>query len=295
MTAPCGQAVAAVPAGAAAATEAPAIPPTHPRYESLVVRERLAAGFASGVVAAEGLMAHGRGEAFDYLVGERTGPWARAALRAAAAALLLAERPVVSVNGNVAALCAAGAAEIAAAAGAAVEVNLFYGAFERRALVAAELEKAGAGGVLGADAAAAVRLHGLDSARRTVDRDGIWAADAVLVALEDGDRTAALKAAGKSVIAVDLNPLSRTARAADITIVDNVTRAAPLLAAECRRMSGLPRGRLAEALGGFDNAECLAWSMRRMAEALGGEGWGAAAAAGGGGGGDAGGGDGGRQ
>lgn len=263
------QAGAAAAAGAAAELGAQAVPPTHPRYESLVVRERLAAGFARGVVAGEGLMAHGRGEAFDYLIGERTGPWARAALKAAAAALLLAERPVVSVNGNVAALCAAGAAEIAAASGAAIEVNLFYGAFERRALVAAELEKAGAAGVLGADAAAAVRLHGLDSARRTVDRDGIWAADTVLIALEDGDRAAALKAAGKAVIAVDLNPLSRTARAADITIVDNVTRAAPLLAAECSRMSGLARGRLAEALAGFDNARCLAWSMRRMAEVLG--------------------------
>ena len=234
-----------------------------------MIRERLAAGAQAGVVAAEGLMAHGRGEAFDYLIGERTGPWARAASRAAAAALLLAERPVVSVNGNVAALCAAGAAEIASAAGAAVEVNLFYGTFERRGIVAAELERAGARRVLGADRAAAVRLHGLDSARRTVDRDGIWAADTVLVALEDGDRAAALKAAGRSVIAIDLNPLSRTARAADIAIVDNVTRAAPLLAAECRRMSGLARGRLAEEVAAFDNAACLAQSMRHMAEVLG--------------------------
>jgi 4-phosphopantoate--beta-alanine ligase len=30
---------------------------------------------------------------------------------------------------------------------------------------------------------------------------------------------------GKTVIAIDLNPLSRTARTASITIVDNVTRA----------------------------------------------------------------------
>lgn len=265
----CASAAAAPALAAAGESEPAAIPKSHPRYESLMVRERLAAGLATGLVAGEGLMAHGRGEAFDYLVGERTGPWARAAVRAAAAALLLAERPVVSVNGNVAALCAAGAVEIASAAGAAVEVNLFYGPFERRALVAAELERAGAVRVLGADRAAAVRLHGLDSARRTVDRDGIWAADTVLVALEDGDRAAALKAAGKAVIAIDLNPLSRTARAADITIVDNVTRAAPLLAAECRRMSGLGRGRLAEEVAAFDNAGGLARSMRRMAEILG--------------------------
>lgn len=256
----------------AAPESATRIPRTHPRYESLVVRERLAAGLASGVVAEEGLMAHGRGEAFDYLIGEETGPWARDASRAAAAALLLAKRPVVSVNGNVAALCAGAAVELAEAAGAALEVNLFYGAFERRSRVAAELERAGAVRVLGTDPGAAVRLHGLDSARRTVDRDGIWRADAVLVALEDGDRAGALRAAGKTVVAIDLNPLSRTARAADIAIVDNLTRAAPLLASECRRMSRLPAADLGRTLAEFDNARCLAGSMRRMRDVLGGEG-----------------------
>ena len=264
---------AAAERGASASLAAPEaatrIPRTHPRYESLVVRERLAAGLAGGVVAEEGLIAHGRGEAFDYLIGEETGPWARDAAAAAAAALLLAERPVVSVNGNTAALCAGEAVRLAEAAGAALEVNLFYGAPERRALVAAELERAGAARVLGADPGAAARLHGLDSARRTVDREGILAADVVLVALEDGDRAEALRAAGKTVIAVDLNPLSRTARAADIPIVDNVTRAAPLLAAECRRMSGLPRDALGAVLAGFDGARCLDASMRRMRDVLG--------------------------
>ena len=249
--------------------QAGAVPLTHPRYESLVVRERLVAGLASGVVAAEGLMAHGRGEAFDYLIEERTGPWARGASRAAAAALLLAKRPVVSVNGNAAALCAADMVRVAAAAGAGLEVNLFYGAPERRRAVAAELERAGAARVLGADPAAAVRLGGLDSARRTVDRDGIGAADVVLVALEDGDRAAALRDAGKSVIAVDLNPLSRTARAADIAIVDNLTRAAALLAAECRRMAGMPKGRLEEEVASFDNARCLDECMAHMRGVLG--------------------------
>lgn len=259
--------------GASAEMAPPAarIPRTHPRYESLVIRERLVAGLAGGVVAEEGLMAHGRGEAFDYLIGEETGPWAREASSAAAAALLLAKRPVVSVNGNAAALCAGAAVELAGAAGAALEVNLFYGAFERRARVAAELERAGAARVLGTDPGAAVRLHGLDSARRTVDRDGIWRADTVLVALEDGDRTEALRAAGKTVIAVDLNPLSRTARAADIAIVDNLTRAAPLLAAECRRMSRLPAAALGRTLAEFDSARCLSGSMRRMRDVLGGE------------------------
>ena len=46
----------------------------------------------------------------------------------------------------------------------------------------------------------------------------------VLVPLEDGDRTLALKKMKKKVITFDLNPLSRTAQTADITIVDNVIR-----------------------------------------------------------------------
>jgi len=49
-------------------------------------------------------------------------------------------------------------------------------------------------------------------------------ADVVFVPLEDGDRCEALIAAGKQVLVVDLNPLSRTARAATVTIVDELTR-----------------------------------------------------------------------
>ncbi|MDE0832325.1 MAG: phosphopantothenate/pantothenate synthetase family protein, partial [Nitrosopumilus sp.] len=73
------------------------------------------------------------------------------------------------------------------------------------------------------------KLLGIDSARRIVDKNGIFSADVVLVPLEDGDRTIALKKAKKKIITFDLNPLSRTARTADITIVDNVTRAMKLL------------------------------------------------------------------
>ena len=72
------------------------------------------------------------------------------------------------------------------------------------------------------------KLLGID--RRTdVALLKIDAKDVVLVPLEDGDRTIALKKAKKKIITFDLNPLSRTARTADITIVDNVTRAMKLL------------------------------------------------------------------
>ncbi|MGA8303531.1 MAG: hypothetical protein WB873_07565, partial [Thermoplasmata archaeon] len=68
--------------------------PRHPRYRSLVVRARLSKQARLGVVALEGLIAHGRGEAFDYLLGERTTPSARRATRAAAQWLRAARHPV---------------------------------------------------------------------------------------------------------------------------------------------------------------------------------------------------------
>src|SRR5207245_10904435 len=76
------------------------IPRSHPRYESLVRRERLVRAWKEGVVVPEGLIAHGRGEAWDYLFGEGTSAPALVAERAAAAHLLAASRPVISVNGN---------------------------------------------------------------------------------------------------------------------------------------------------------------------------------------------------
>ena len=57
--------------------------------------------------------------------------------------------------------------------------------------------------------------------------EGIYCADVVLIPLEDGDRAEALVKVGKKVIAIDLNPLSRTAMAAHVTIVDELTRAVP--------------------------------------------------------------------
>ena len=64
------------------------IPKDHPRYRSLMVRERLAEAVESGLVNPTGLIAHGRGEAFDYLMGERSLEPSLRAERAAAAARL---------------------------------------------------------------------------------------------------------------------------------------------------------------------------------------------------------------
>lgn len=230
------------------------IPESHPRYESLRVREMLVAGFLSGAVAPEGVMAHGRGEAFDYILGERSGGAARAAARAAAAALLLSARPVISVNGNVAALCGKEVVELSRASGARIEVNLFYDSMDRRRIIIGMMRRLGAQDVLGLERD--FEMGGLESARRLVSSEGIARADTVLVPLEDGDRAQALADAGKRVIAIDLNPLSRTSQVAGITVVDNITRALPLLAAYCREMAGYAPARLAQ-VADFDNGANL--------------------------------------
>ena len=211
------------------------IPKSHPRFVSLSIREKIVKGYNDGLVAKEGLLAHGRGEAFDYLVGEKTTRTAKAAINAAAATLLSAQNPVISVNGNVAALCPKEIVQLAKATKAKIEVNLFYYDENRKKKIVKSLKKAGAKQVLGTNPRSYRRIGGLDSPRRIVDKDGIFAADVVLVPLEDGDRTEALQKIGKTVITFDLNPLSRTAQTADITIVDNVIRGMRLLVSACKK------------------------------------------------------------
>ncbi|MGC9181884.1 4-phosphopantoate--beta-alanine ligase [Thermogladius sp.] len=246
------------------------IPPSHPRRESLLIRERLVEGFKRGYVVPEGLIAHGRGECFDYLIGEETREFARKAVRAAAAALLLAKHPVISVNGNTAALVAEHVVRLAEEVPAKIEVNLFYRTREREELIASVLREAGAREVLGVGDDASATIPELFSERRRVSPRGILVADVVLVPLEDGDRTEALRRMGKTVIAVDLNPLSRTARAASITIVDNIVRAMPALVEEVRELKKRPKNELQAIIGSYDNnqvlAEALDFIKTRLAE-----------------------------
>jgi 4-phosphopantoate---beta-alanine ligase len=236
------------------------IPSDHPRAKSLYIRGMLVNGFRRGLVVPEGLIAHGRGEAYDYLIGERTTKNAQRAIEAAAATMLLSSRPVISVNGNTAALCPNTAVELAKVAGAAIEVNLFYRTEEREKAIKTELELHGAKNVLGVGSKAAARIPELQSERRRVDPDGIFTADTVLVPLEDGDRTEALIKMNKKVITIDLNPLSRTSRAANITIVDNVVRAMPALVEAARKLSGTTS--LKKITDNFDNNKNLQESLK---------------------------------
>jgi 4-phosphopantoate---beta-alanine ligase len=237
------------------------IPKDHPRYRSLVVRESLARYAREGVVAMEGLIAHGRGEAFDYFLGERTSPSALLAARTAAALLRMARQPLISVNGNTAALAASEVAALQQVSGAQVEVNLFHRTEERVAQITRILGDAGATVLSGK----AERLLPLSHERAWCLREGMYTADVVLVPLEDGDRCAALRSMGKQVIAIDLNPLSRTARNATVTIVDELTRALPRVTAA---YAGLDDDESTMLIRSLDNTSLLKSACEEMAERL---------------------------
>jgi 4-phosphopantoate--beta-alanine ligase len=238
------------------------IPTTHPRYKSLVRREKLVEGFKEGIVVPQGLIAHGRGEMFDYLLGERTTKEGRAASRAAAALLLKAKRPIISVNGNVAALSAAEVVRLSQVSKARIEIGLFHRTDERVTKIEKVLVKHGATDVLGflPDA----KIPGLGSLRGLCTKDGIGMADVVLIPLEDGDRAEALAKMGKKTIAIDLNPMSRTAKNATVTIVDELTRAIPELIRNVEDLAEDSRAaRLA--LSSYDRDENLKLVSRGMA------------------------------
>ncbi len=238
------------------------IPEDHPRYQSLVTRERIVGGVKSGITSVKGLIAQGRGEAFDYLIGECTTSSARAAERVAAAMLLLARTPVISVNGNAAALVPGELVELSTSLDAPLEVNLFYRTEERVLKIIEHLKAHGARRVLGADPDASI--PGLSSERGRVCSEGIYSADVVFVPLEDGDRCEALAAMGKQVIAVDLNPLSRTARCATVPIIDNITRAVPSIINSVRELKEQPEVYLQEIVAGYNNKKGLDAALEKI-------------------------------
>ncbi len=240
------------------------IPKSHPRYYSLLQRERIVKALELGIIVPQGLIAHGRGECFDYLIGEKTTESAKKAIEAACAALLLAKHPVISVNGNTAALVPREIVKLAEVVHAELEVNLFYRTTDREYRIANYLRKFGAIRILGVGADADSTIPELFSERRRVSSRGIACADVVLVPLEDGDRTEALRRIGKFVIAIDLNPLSRTARAANITIVDNIVRAIPAMLEICRKLSKKSATELRTILSSFDNEENLKQSIMEI-------------------------------
>jgi len=234
------------------------IPKSHPRYESLMTRELIVEGVKKGITSTQGLIAQGRGEAFDYLIGEISTESALHAEKVAAAKLLLAKKPVISVNGNAAALVPRELIRLSELANAPLEVNLFHRTEERVDKIIRHLRTLGARNIFTKSDAL---IPGLEHERAKVNSEGIFSADVVLVPLEDGDRCKALVDMGKTVIAIDLNPLSRTAQCATVTIVDNITRAVPHISIFAEELKCLKMEELQEIIRDYDNKNTISLAI----------------------------------
>ena len=202
---------------------------SHPRYQSLLMRHRLELAAKAGMLADSALIAHGRGEAYDYLLGEKTIPSAHDATMEALAHLQNANSAVISLNGNTIALAGMELMKLASLLNIPVEVNIFYRTPERMSTLLSHLYKIKDDNdldveILGENPDA--KIPGLEGPRANCCKNGIYDSDVILVPLEDGDRCEALVAMGKTVLVIDLNPLSRSARMGSVTIVDELSRVA---------------------------------------------------------------------
>lgn len=239
------------------------IPKLHPRYDSLKTREKLADGFKKGYVTCAGLIAHGRGECFDYLLNEKTQNFAASAERCAVVLLLLSKKPVISINGNVATLCGREICKLAKILECPVEVNLFYWTKKRETVITEILRKF-YGNIL---TEKTKKIPNLDSKRANVS-SYFYDADVALIPLEDGDRASALVKMGKKVISIDLNPLSRTSQNASISIVDNIVRAIPNMLAYVKEIKDIKEDRLKDIIRNFNNEENLKSAINFMKEKI---------------------------
>jgi 4-phosphopantoate--beta-alanine ligase len=155
---------------------------------------------------------------------------------------------VISVNGNTTVLAGKALIRVAAVLQCPIEINIYYRTEERMKLLYdfLELQRLNVSkeenpdkwkgdwevavmsvNILGREEDG--RIEGLEGPRAICSAEGIEKADVILVPLEDGDRCEVLVSLGKEVLVVDLNPLSRSAKMATVTIVDEVSRMADLL------------------------------------------------------------------
>lgn len=229
----------------------------HPRAQSLLLREKLSRGVRMGIVSPAGLTAHGRGEAFDYLLGEKTHTFAAKSIEAAAAYLVLAQFPVLSVNGNSAILCSHDFVRIAKTLNCKIEVNLFHYSRGRARKIERYLGKIKGNVVFDSQIEEKIVFPEIASQRKIVFKEGIAISDCILIPLEDGDRCQALIKMGKKVITVDLNPLSRTSRSATVTIVDNIVRCLPLLLMQINKLKRESQEKLRKIIKKYDNKKIL--------------------------------------
>ena len=239
------------------------IPEDHPRYTSLIARNRLVEGIDKGLTSMHGLVAHGRGEAFDYLIGECSTPTALVAERVACAQLIRASHPIISVNGNASVLAGKELVQLSGVLDVPLEVNLFHYTEQRAERIRQHLEHLGASRILTERDA---HIPQLSSERGQVSERGMYCADVVLVPLEDGDRCERLVQMGKVVVAIDLNPLSRTSQMAHITVVDELHRALHSMLDCAPELLDAPAHVLTELIEGFDNRANLRESLNAIEE-----------------------------
>ena len=229
------------------------IPKSHPRYESLLLRDKIVKASKEGYLAESAMIAHGRGEAFDYLIGERTTYPAKRAMYVAVAALLLSNNPVISVNGNATALACDEIIELARSVNAKIEINLFYRTDERVKIITQLYKDHGYKEILGSLDDDIEYLNEIKNSRSSASKTGIYSADTILIPLEDGDRAEILKKSGKNIITIDLNPLSRTSKMSDVSIMDNIVRAVPFMTKIAEDLKTQDQTILNELVNEYDN------------------------------------------
>ena len=217
-----------------------------------------------GYLADSALIAHGRGEAFDYLIGEKTTYPAKRAMYVAVAAMLLSDNPVISVNGNATALACDEIIELANSIGAKIEINLFYRTDERVKIITELYKNHGFDNILGSLDDDIEYLQDIKNQRATASKTGIYSADTILIPLEDGDRAEILKKSGKRIITIDLNPLSRTSKMSNISIMDNIVRAIPFMTKIAEDLKTQDKQMLKEMIYDFDNEENLKESLEQI-------------------------------
>lgn len=229
------------------------------------MRHRLEQAAKKGMLADSALIAHGRGEAFDYLLGEQTTPSALRATHHALGLLMTAKKPVLSLNGNTVALAGKEILQLAAHLRCPVEINIFYRTPERMNALLAHLNVLQSEldidvTILGENPDA--RIPGLEGPRAKCCSTGIFGSDVLLVPLEDGDRCEALVAMGKTVIVIDLNPLSRTAQTATVSIIDELSR---VITNMTRSMTRFPEDLVQHS---YSNTEVIESSLTHISNIL---------------------------
>ncbi len=229
----------------------------HPRYESLLYREKIVEAHKNGILADSGMIAHGRGETYDYLIGEKTTDNSLNTIEVASCYFLTRKRPVLSVNGNTTALVAEDVARLADMLDIPVEINLYYRTPERIKNIEDVYKKLGVKELLGTDEDDFIDTPDLNGPRSPVSIEGINKADLIFIPLEDGDRAEKLSKLDKDIVNVDLNPLSRTAVTSTVTIVDNIVRVMPLLIDCVEKYMDYDKKILLEKISEFDNRQNL--------------------------------------